>query len=196
MIRTSQRPQSTSVRRTSSSVARRAGLAPVELVMALPILIMVLAVVVLMGQAACWKLRTEGVARYAGERELPPRIGDGLRPPQWQVTSAQMSTTKGLPFFADDPFATHTAVRGPVLKLINGDSYPVDPSVFLTQPTTLSGLSALDHPPIAMPKLKFRNKMDAQLDWLYGTARFSEVNLNDNRAHRTTPLYGITILPL
>ena len=45
--------------------ARRRGLAPLELVLAIPLLLFVVALSVIFGAVACWKVRGEVVARDA-----------------------------------------------------------------------------------------------------------------------------------
>lgn len=78
-------------RRTAIHAAkRRPGLAPLELVLALPLLLMVMALTVDAGAAACWKLRAAMVARDAIWSSRWPRTGLATmpQPANWPVGNA------------------------------------------------------------------------------------------------------------
>jgi hypothetical protein len=101
--------------RVSQLRNRRAGLAPVELVMSLPILMAIMALMVVFGTAACWKLRTEVVSRDATMRARWPRW-DYMepRPEEWP-DSAGMHVRAGdpIPELAD-PGINSPVIYGPM----------------------------------------------------------------------------------
>lgn len=95
--------------------ARRAGLAPLELVMSLPILLMVMGLIVVFGAAASWKIRTEVVARDAVWRARWSRQGGALpRPHDWPQ-SAGLAVRAGVPIGQlDDPALRLPVASGPL----------------------------------------------------------------------------------
>lgn len=94
---------------------KRKGLAPVELVISVPLLMMLMALMVTFGTAACWKIRTEVVSRDAAWRTRWPR-GNYMAPrPQVWPDSAGMSALIGDSVDSlDDPSIQHPVVRGPL----------------------------------------------------------------------------------
>ena len=94
------------VRRRTSSIASnskfrvprlRHGLAPLEFVLALPILVMMMALMIDFGVVGAWKIRTQTNARYAGWRTLTSRTGEfNATPPYWP-SSANLSARSGNP---------------------------------------------------------------------------------------------------
>ncbi len=62
----------------------RRGLAPVEMALVLPFLMLFMAVIIAFGYAASWKIRSEVVARNVGWRSRFPRwANDDTRPVEW-----------------------------------------------------------------------------------------------------------------
>lgn len=73
----------------------RRGLAPLEFVLALPMLVMMMALMIDFGVAGAWKIRTQTNARYAGWRTLTNRSGQfNATPPYWP-SSANLSAQTG-----------------------------------------------------------------------------------------------------
>ena len=79
-------------------VARsRRGLAPLEFVLALPVLVMMMALMIDFGVVGAWKIRTQTNARYAGWRTLTSRTGEfNATPPYWP-SSANLASRSGDP---------------------------------------------------------------------------------------------------
>jgi hypothetical protein len=98
---------------------RRRGLAPLELVLAIPFLLMVLAMIINLGTEVKWKIRTLAVSRQAVWRHRRDRSGD-TDPPLagWprQGTSLRVFSASSQPIFPQDPLAPYTVVRGPALR--------------------------------------------------------------------------------
>lgn len=115
---------------SSSRRQSRAGLAPLELTLSLPIMLFVMGLIVIIGTTASWKARTVTNARHAVWRSLWPRSGGGDPFPVGWPNSASMlvmgSPSDALP---SDPFASHIAMRGPVLTAPTGESIPVQESI-------------------------------------------------------------------
>lgn len=83
---------------TSSPTPSRAGLAPLEFVLALPILAILMALMINYGVAAAWKVRTQGNAHYAGFRTLLVRTGDwNGHPANWPNATLSAGTGAALP---------------------------------------------------------------------------------------------------
>lgn len=86
------------VPRLPSPTSRRAGLAPLELVLTLPILLMMLALMINFGVIGAWKIRTQGNAHYATFRTVHVRTGDwSAPPPNWPNASLSAGGGNGLP---------------------------------------------------------------------------------------------------
>lgn len=109
---------------------RRAGLAPLELTLSLPILLFVMGLIVIVGTTAAWKARTVTNARHAVWRSLWPRTGGGDPFPIGWPNNANLLVT-GSPSDAlpVDPYAQHIAMRGPVMRAPTGESIPVRESL-------------------------------------------------------------------
>jgi len=91
---------------------RRRGLAPLELVLVLPILAMLMALMINFGVIAAWKIRTQGNAHYAAFRSVQVRTGEwNPAPANWpratlsQGTGASLPTVQGL--WDADPDTAH-----------------------------------------------------------------------------------------
>lgn len=96
--------------------SRRYGLATVEFVLALPILLFVMALAINFGTAASWKVRTLVAARHAAWSTRPPRTGFQYpRLQNWPAT-ANLGAGRAADFPPlDDPRVYHPVARGPTL---------------------------------------------------------------------------------
>lgn len=100
--------------------SRRRGLAPLELVLWIPILLFVAALMVIYGTSAAWRIRGEIAARDAVWRVLTPRTGrHEPRPaePTWPTATngATYDFRDDDPLVElDDPMLQHPVVRGPL----------------------------------------------------------------------------------
>ncbi len=120
MTRTSFTPFSVP-RSTFRAPSSRRGLAPLEFVLALPMLVMMMALMIDFGVAGAWKIRTQTNARYAGWRTLTSRTGESNATPPYWPASAPLTAQTGtaLPNVSDEWDATTDllcpCVRGPQL---------------------------------------------------------------------------------
>ncbi len=116
-------------------LARR-GLAPLELALALPLLLMIMALMINFGTAAAWKVRAQVVARHAVWASRWPRTMNDLPRPTVSVDLDQTPPqpirwpggmgTGGGPWIAslNDPRLEHPVVRGPLPPtMIDPDMY-------------------------------------------------------------------------
>ncbi len=136
--------------------ARRRGLAPVELVLWLPVLLMVMALIVNYANMTSWRLRGEIVARDAVWRSRWPRSGAAEpRPPAniWPDRAGMGVHGDAQIWELNSPTINHSVVRGPILEL--GDP----PSRFLVNPIldhqvgAVTGVSDIDRSYDLLPAL-------------------------------------------
>lgn len=96
--------------------ARRAGLAPLELVLILPLLLFVMALMIIFGTAGAWKIRTLATSRQVVWRTFWPRTGaNDPRPRGWPRTATLRVQDASPAVFPTDPYAGFEVVRGPVI---------------------------------------------------------------------------------
>jgi hypothetical protein len=94
---------------------RRFGLAPLELVVALPILLFVCALMVNFGTLAAWRVRGEIVSRDAVWRARWPRTGERESPSATWPVGARSGTVGGPQIGElDHPDLQHAVARGPL----------------------------------------------------------------------------------
>jgi hypothetical protein len=95
---------------------RRRGLAPVELVLWLPVLLFVVALLINYGTMATWRIRGEVVSHDAAFRARWGRTGsgEGRLVGQWPATAALTTVADPPVTQIDDPFIQHPVVRGPL----------------------------------------------------------------------------------
>jgi len=97
-------------------LARRTGLAPVEMMLVLPLLMLMMATIIAFGYAASWKVRSEVVARDVAWRSRYPRsASNGARAREWPVPGT-MGVGGGSPIasFDDDAILQAPIIRGPI----------------------------------------------------------------------------------
>ncbi len=107
-------------------VAPRAGLAPLELVLSLPLLLLVMALIVNFAHAATWKVRTATSARLAIWRHRPMWSADNdPKPVNLWPTSASLGVIGGARIGRVDPIWNQQAIaqawiKGPVYVVGEG----------------------------------------------------------------------------
>lgn len=96
---------------------RRRGLAPLEFVLWLPVLLFVMALMVNYGTMATWRVRGEVISRHAAWRQRWPRSGnnEGIPDRPFWPEDAAMTTERDVGLgILDIPEINHPAVRGPI----------------------------------------------------------------------------------
>lgn len=95
---------------------RRRGLSTLELVLVTPLLLLMMALIINYGTAACWKARCDGAARNCVWSDRNPRRADWMPVPQyWRVPQASQALRQEPDLIAlDDPRLQLPVVRGPM----------------------------------------------------------------------------------
>ena len=100
----------------------RSGLAPLELVLSLPIMLFVMALMINFGNVAAWKVRAQTNARYSLWRNLMTRTGThDPNPVNWRVPDATLGNSGGSAvdeidaLWDDQPDPNTPVVRGPAV---------------------------------------------------------------------------------
>jgi hypothetical protein len=102
--------------RVSVSRTKRRGLAPLEFVLCLPVLLFVLALIVDTGSKSCWKLRGVVAARDAAWRSRWDRsAGNVANPASWPAPATMGVTPAPATAMLNKRQLTHRVVRGPTL---------------------------------------------------------------------------------
>lgn len=102
-------------------LANRAGLAPLELTLSIPFLMLMTALMINFGFVGAWKVRAQGSARYATWRSLAVRTGEWNPPPDNWPAGSPLTSEAGpdLPqvdtLWNQPPDLTVECIRGPLL---------------------------------------------------------------------------------
>ena len=179
--------------RNSHERPPRRGLAPLELTLALPLLLMVMALMVIMGTAGAWKVRTHANARQAIFRSMYPRTTDNdPHPPNWWPSSTSMNYHGGgTSFLSADPYASHTAVRGPsIADPGTGNALRVLINTLDMRRGMNSGDASVDHEPPMWSRLGFRNTFNRDNVMFAGqTWQYGNMGIPSNRSRRILHTY-------
>jgi hypothetical protein len=167
-------------------------LAPLEMVLALPLLLFIMALIVNIGVVACWKVRGLSVARHAVWGSRWPRTGDtNPRPAYWPAAATMAATGPVNDPAVDDPRVEQLVARGPVIMGTQVNTNLLDPTRGLrTGSATLTrGYPLL--PKIGPFHLSAKTCMiDDQ--WQYNTA---VMGMSSNVQRRILVLYTLPIAP-
>ncbi len=103
----------------------RRGLAPLEFILSLPLLLFVMALIVDLGNVSAWKVRGATAARQAIWRQRYPRYRNQDPQPVWWPANNPFQATMNVvnepqPIFPTDQYAQYTVARGPQLASPNG----------------------------------------------------------------------------
>jgi len=132
-------------RTTSHSRDSRAGLAPLELTLSLPIMLFVMALTVIVGTSASWKVRAVANARHSVWRQLTPRTGgEDPFPRNWPANDATLDIAEGQSPLPVDPYREFEVVRGQPLTGQGGTRLEVRQSLFQMDDALDIGLAAID----------------------------------------------------
>ncbi|MFW5693516.1 MAG: TadE/TadG family type IV pilus assembly protein, partial [Thermoguttaceae bacterium] len=170
--------------------ARRRGLSTLELVMALPILLMIMALMINYGVVACWKLRALTVSRHAAWSTRWPRAAAGdPRPEVWPEGAAL--GTRGLDRWPslDDPRVNHRVARGPLAPWATVREELLDPA---RGPREGSSRIERGFPMLGRMGTYRLEAHDALLDNLW---QYQRMGLPSNRHRRIPVLYELAQAP-
>lgn len=173
---------------------RRGGLAPLEFVLIVPLMLMVMALMINFGHLAAWKTRAHWAAREAQWRQRPTHFA-GQRdaaPRSWQPPTTMSVERSGPDLFPNDPFEQHSVARGPELRDPNWN----DQFAFLAVETGLldfdgnlkQGRATINRE-VALLKNLYQISFDVKHPLLEGEWRFHEMGFGSNTSRRSIALY-------
>ncbi len=152
----------------------RRGLAPLELVLWLPVLMFVAALIVNFGTMAAWRVRGEIVSRDAAWRVRWPRTGQGENRPLNKVwpepAEIRVETTAGIDGL-DAPSLQQPVVRGPLDNgwVVNNRLNPTQSQI------AYRGIAAIERPYPMMASLGSYRSGDIQHFMTDGTWRIAQM---------------------
>ena len=167
----------------------RRGLATLEFVLALPILLFIMALMVNFGTVACWKVRALNVARHALWSTRWPRWGaTDPRPDFWPQTAGVAAGGAGHAPMIDDPRVNQPVARGP----LTGAEVNVD----LLDPTRglREGSSNLTRG-FAMLRTMGTYHLNANTVMLDDRWQYPQMGLGANRQRRVPVIYALQKAP-
>jgi hypothetical protein len=163
----------------------RKGLAPLELVLAMPMLMMVMGLMIVFGHAAYWKVRGLTVTRNATWSNRWPRTGfDEPTPRPWTPAQYARREKDNLEVL-DDPSLQHAVVRGPLPNGFNVNEQLLDLGRGMTEGHAQAKLE-----PAMMPKLRqFEYNLEQSL--LDGKFQYPQMDIPANVFRRIPFIYEL-----
>jgi len=148
----------------------RRGLAPVELVLALPVWMLLASAMVIVANLGAWKVRGHLAAREAAARSVWPRTRAGeTNVPEWSRPSAIMQVWPASSPAVTDPLGGHSVVRGPQIGEPGTEmTLAVDGSVMAPQSGAVAGEAFLNEPPAIWGRSGVRNRFAREYPLLDG----------------------------
>lgn len=172
----------------------RHGLAPLELVLSLPLLLMVMALMVIVGSAGAWKVRTLANSRQAVFRAMFPRSTDNDPVPSnyWPSSASLRYTGGGSSPFPADPFVEHTVVRGPMFSdPETGHGLNVRMRTMDITDGMTSGRASINHDSAMWPQLNVRNRFSRDNVMFAGNGwQFDALGIPRNDSRRIPHTYN------
>ena len=175
-------------RHTEFLTRHRPGLAPLELVLVLPVLMLMAALMLFATHAAVWKLRSHGAAREAAFQQVHPRTGEvTTNPPEWRRPDVMTSVQPGPPVWQNDPFAAHILFRGPAWKNI-----PINPALFEGSAGMVVGHSQCDIKSKIWPQAKVHYLFQRDVAIFAGHQwQYETMGIKGHDSRRSVPLLGL-----
>ena len=173
---------------------RRRGLAPLELVLAIPLILFVLGLSVVFGSVACWRVRAQSVARDAiwshrWPRGEPPGRDLDPRPSEWPLPA--VINCDFPPFPLGPPLAAldHDAFAAPVIRGPLPGNVVVNDNLFDPTLRLRYGHSYLDRAPAALGNVLGDYQLDVT-HWLFdGKWQYGQMGIGSNANRRISVLY-------
>jgi len=170
--------------------------------MAIPLLMFALALSVIVGAVACWKVRANVVARDAvfarrwprdePHDQLPIRweLKPDPAPPEWRVPNSRRDVLPGPQLTElDHPAFQNPIIRGPLMGI------PADSEMLDQKNHERIGNAKLTRSPAALGKLG-KYSLNVQSPLLDGKWQFWQLGLANNYARRIRRLYGLANMPI
>lgn len=188
---------------TGGAKPRRRGLAPLEMVLCLPVLLFVMALLINIGNVACWKVRSLTAARHAMWRARSdpnpwPAAGDGSIP-DWRPP-ARMGVSSSNPLQTvqqawDRPQTQHPFAAGPIITGNGGKLRLNDGRLYDIVPMQLrQGTSFIQRQMPLLPGLG-TFEFNIQHPLLDGAGQFQNMGYGHNHDRRSNGWYNIRQAP-
>jgi hypothetical protein len=162
----------------------RRGLAPLEMVLAIPILMFVVGLSVIFAVVACWKVRSESVGRDAVWSCRWPRWGTGVPQPLEWTPPASRTWRQGGPLAALDHQAfQHPLIQGPLPNNLAVNSQLFDPTLGLR-----IGEAQTTRTPPALGRLG-PYSLDVEVPILDGKWQYGQQGIGSNTNRRVPIIY-------
>jgi hypothetical protein len=157
-------------RRRQIGQNRRRGLAPVELVLALPVWMLLASAMVIVGNLGAWKIRGHVAVREAAVRSQWPRTrGTEANSTEWNRRSSIMHVRPASNPGTTDPLSGHPVIRGPQIGAPGFSAViSVDGEVMKTQSEAVAGEAFLNEPPAVWSKSGIRSRFAREFPVLNG----------------------------
>lgn len=169
---------------------RRAGLAPLELTLSLPIMLFVMGLMIIAGTTGAWKVRTVTNSRQAVWRTLTPRTGHSDPNSRGWPESATMTREDARDLIDFDPFTDHEVVRGQPLSAPTGESLTVEEGMFDMQDGVILGFTEMERAYPVMGKMgSGQIHLKREHPILNDRWQFREMGLSSNGQRRITFIY-------
>jgi hypothetical protein len=172
------------MKRHRCRAARRRGLAPFEMVLAIPILLFVVGLTVVFGVVACWKVRGQMASRDAVWSTRWPRWGTGVPTPlEWPAPATRTWRAAGSVAALNHQAFQHPVIRGPLPNNLQVNTQLFDPTLELHV-----GESQTTRTPPALARLG-QYSLDIEQPILDGKWQFGQTGLASNTSRRIPNLY-------
>ena len=174
---------------------QRAGLAPLEFVLSLPIMLFVMGLIIIVGTTGAWKARNVATARQAAWRTVWPKNGHQDENSRgWPDRYASMERRDPEDaFIPNDPLHEHHVVRGPtVFDPDTGKSMPVREELFDMKRGMVAGVSDLQKD---FPVLGRMGDVDLERTHriLDDRWQFQQMSIPSNRERRVLFMYPLDL---
>ena len=166
----------------------RTGLAPLELVLVFPVLMMMAGLYLFVGNAAVWKLRSHGAAREAAFQQVHPRQGEATTaPPDWRRSDVSVAVLQGDPPCQIDPLSAHSLFRGPEWLGV-----PINTELFEGSSGMVIGRSQADIRSGLWPQMRIHYRFQRDVSLFVGHQwQYDSMGLNRHGTRRSVELFNL-----
>ena len=171
-----------------SCTRHRTGLAPMELVLVFPVLMMMAGLFLFVGNAAVWKLRSHGAAREVAFQQVHPRLGEvTTAPPDWRRPNVSVTVLPGQPAWLNDPLTAHPLFRGP-----DWLGVPINTELFDGSPGMVIGRSQADIRSGLWPQMRIHYRFQRDVSLFAGHQwQYDAMGLGGHGNRRSVVLFDL-----
>src|SRR5262245_33226945 len=168
----------------SSRPSRRRGLTPLEMVLAIPILLFVVGLTVIFGVVTCWKVRGQLACRDAVWSTRHPRWGTGVPTPlEWAAPATRRWRPGGAVAALEHQAFQHPVIRGPL-----PNNLQVNPQLFNPTQELRIGEAQTSRTPPTLARLG-QYSLNLAQPILDGKWQYHQMGLGSNTSRRIPHLY-------